>query len=175
MTEYEPAERSPRSPLTIYLRPAVARACLDEVTRWYPLESGGAFMGWWANATTLIVEHAIGAGPAATHTKNSFEPDHAWQQEQIRHVYERFERRCQYVGDWHSHPNSAKGGLSWSDRLALRSICNAPSARCPKPIMVIWRGTPDKWTPIGWFGELGVGVGRIRRLVVTHAQVLALD
>lgn len=133
--------------------------CVEEARRLYPLETGGVLIGYWADPETAVVRSVTGPGPRALHARYSFEDDHAWQAAEITKQYESSGRRLVYLGDWHSHPDAAHGGLSRTDRSALRSIIAAPQARMPTPLMVILYGNPQEWRHAAWLGQL-----RSRRL-----------
>lgn len=128
--------------------------CIDEAEDKYPLETGGAFMGYWADRETAVIRTMIGPGPNADHRRRSFQPDETWQQREIANHYAVSGRRETYLGDWHTHPNASSGALSWVDRRALRRVIRTPSARCPIPLMLLFCGEPDNWSLTGWQARL---------------------
>lgn len=132
----------------------IAQACVDEAEEKFPLESGGTFMGWWADGETAVITAMIGPGPEAHHGRHSFQPDEAWQLERIAHHYAQSGRRETYLGDWHSHPDARSGNLSWIDRRVLRRVITTPSARCPAPLMVVFWGHVDEWKVSAWRAKL---------------------
>lgn len=69
----------------------------------------------------LVVGAIVGPGPCAAHEPAYFEPDHAWQREQLVELYEANPATCNYLGDWHTHPN-ALPNLSALDKATLRRI-----------------------------------------------------
>lgn len=130
------------------------QACLAEAADKFPLESGGTFMGWWADSGTAVITGMIGPGPDAHHGRHSFQPDQAWQLAQIADHYAASGRRETYLGDWHSHPGASGGNLSWTDRRVLRRIIETPAARCPTPLMIVYWGEIDNWEVTAWHARL---------------------
>lgn len=130
--------------VTVRMSARLLQVCSDEATRTFPLETGGTFMGWWADDATAVIAEVIGPGPEAIHGRHEFAPDQAWQLMQIATQYEASGRRETYLGDWHSHPNASSGRLSWTDRRVLRRIIHSPEARCKNPLMaILWGGASD--------------------------------
>lgn len=140
--------------ITVWMPQYMAQACVDEADDKFPLESGGTFMGWWADPDTAVITAMIGPGPNAHHGRHSFQPDEAWQLKQIALHYEASGRRQTYVGDWHSHPGASGGSLSWIDRRVLRRIITTPSARCPTPLMIVFWGRAEEWQVDAWWAQL---------------------
>jgi integrative and conjugative element protein (TIGR02256 family) len=116
-------------------------------------------MGYWADAANVVATAIVGPGPAAEHTAESFTPDHNWQLDQIAAQYESSGRRDLYLGDWHSHPNTAFHRLSGKDRLTLRRISRHAPARMSTPIMLLTAGTPDGWSISAWVGKPRFALG----------------
>lgn len=141
-------------PITrLHLPEQLVATCIAEASRYYPLESGGTFMGY-VNDGWAVVEALIPAGPKAHRSRHGFAPDQGWQLAQIAECYERSDRRTTYLGDWHSHPGATSGILSRRDHRALRRIVDAPDARCPQPIMTVLWGSPSGWALATWRGSL---------------------
>lgn len=136
--------------LVLWMSKSVLKTCLDEADREYPMESGGTFMGWWADEETVVISTVIGPGPKAVRGPFSFQPDQNWQLEKIAEHYAASGRKETYLGDWHSHPNAVDGQLSWRDRTVLRRIIQSASARCPAPIMLIVWGNPERHNISAW-------------------------
>ena len=126
----------------------------EEARRLFALETGGAYMGYWANEHEVVVTKCIAAGPNAVHTRYSFEPDYRWQQAAIAEHYEASGRRETYLGDWHTHPDGITGQLSRDDKRVLRRIAASRTARAPRPIMSIYYGGRDDWGIENWAGHL---------------------
>lgn len=139
---------------TIWLPAHVLSACQAEANSKFPNETGGTFMGWWANDTEAVITAMIGPGPNAHHEFSSFEPDQNWQLEKISGHYLASNRRETYLGDWHSHPGASHGDLSWWDRRVLRKIATSKPARCPRPLMLIFWGDKEQWRLSAWSAEI---------------------
>jgi integrative and conjugative element protein (TIGR02256 family) len=130
--------------------------CRSEADRYFPLETGGALMGYRME-NEVFVTKVISAGPHAMRNSHSFEPDYAWQNDRIAEHYEQSGRRETYLGDWHSHPAAASGKLSHHDRAVIRKIIRTPSARAPAPLMIIFFGVCEHWDVAVWSGQFVIG------------------
>ena len=115
-------------------------------TAWasYPEETGGVLLGNRMSGDGLgaAVRQVVGPGPAAIHERRRFEPDHAWQADQVAELWMR-DKSLEYLGDWHTHP-SGSTALSRLDKDALRVIAAAPDADQANPLMLIVALHPDK-------------------------------
>ncbi|WP_352567468.1 MULTISPECIES: Mov34/MPN/PAD-1 family protein [unclassified Mesorhizobium] len=121
---------------------------------WYDRETGGTFMGYWAESNVAVITAMIPAGPRASHERSSFLPDQSWQQVEIAKHYERSGRLDTYLGDWHTHPDAVSNRLSWTDRVCLKTIIKTPTARNQRPVMMLMCGKPGEWSLHSWFCEL---------------------
>jgi integrative and conjugative element protein (TIGR02256 family) len=131
---------SPEKVVQVWLDAALWRGMADAAFLHAPMahsgrETGGVLLGW-RDAHNVVVEHVVGAGPAARHGRASFQPDASWQQARVAQLYEQSGRRLSYLGDWHTHPGG-KPIPSRRDDRTLQHIASAAEARCPDPIMVI--------------------------------------
>lgn len=136
-------------PHVIWLPALVASEMHEEADKWFDLETGGSFMGYWANDREAVVTAHIPAGPEAKRERFRFEPDLPWQQQRIDEHYSRSGRLDAYLGDWHTHPRAGSARLSYTDRSCAKAVIAASGARQPRPIMMLltgevgaWRGTP---------------------------------
>jgi integrative and conjugative element protein (TIGR02256 family) len=122
-----------------------------------PNETGGMLLGYVSPNTApedVVVEAVIGPGPNAAHRAARFEPDSAWQQEQLARAYEDSGRTTTYLGDWHTHP----GGVavpSRRDRRTARSIARTTAARLPRPFMVILASDEEGWRAAAYRFQAG--------------------
>lgn len=158
-------------PVAVWISSQFLQECTDEATRTFPLESGGTFMGWWADGATAVITAMIGPGPYAVHQQHAFEPDQAWQLVQIANHYQASGRRETYLGDWHSHPNASSGRLSWTDRRVLRHVIQCPEARCVNPFMAVFWGETEAWQPEIWNAYLRKRLLLWDRLIVEPAEL----
>lgn len=124
--------------------------CLADANKFFPRETGGAFMGYWSDDEQVVVTAMIPAGPKARHRRYSFEPDQQWQVRRIAEHYEHSGRTEGYLGDWHTHPEATSALLSEADKSTLRRIIRARRARAPRPICVVFFGQPGKWGYTAW-------------------------
>lgn len=145
--------------------------CRIEVTRTFPLESGGVLMGRRIGPNEWLVDHVIGPGPRATHQRYRFSPDLDWQHEQIAAWFHATNGQSTYLGDWHSHPGARHGRLSYVDRAACRTILRSPASQCDRVLMAIVWGSPEGWDLDVWACELGVGWIWGAGVLVSHVGV----
>lgn len=116
----------------------------------YPLETGGVLIGYTGGigGADVVIVAITGPGPNAHHTETSFEPDHVHQTQEIARIYRASKGVNTYLGDWHSHPNSA-ADLSKRDKKTLKHIAGHGPARMARPIMAIL-GDDLPWTLKVW-------------------------
>ncbi|WP_419696002.1 Mov34/MPN/PAD-1 family protein [Mesorhizobium muleiense] len=138
----------------VWLPQAIKQDMQTEADIWFDLETGGTFMGYWAENNVAVVTAMIPAGPQASHERSSFLPDQSWQQAEIAKHYERSGRLDTYLGDWHTHPNAVSNRLSWTDRACLKTIIRTPTARNRKPLMLLMCGKPNEWFLHPWLCQL---------------------
>lgn len=134
----------------IHISGALLSLCRQEVSRTFPLESGGVLMGRRAGESEWFVDHMVGPGPEARHARYRFSPDHEYQRQLIAARFLDTRGESTYLGDWHSHPKASHGRLSLLDRHALGKIMDTPEAQCPEPLMMILWGEPDTWSSTIW-------------------------
>lgn len=159
----------------VYLPSHILDACREEAERYYPVESGGTFMGY-THDDYAVVEALIPAGPRAKRGRYGFAPDQAWQLAEIARCYEQFGRKTTYLGDWHSHPNARSGDLSGKDKSVLKRVIETPHARCSRPLMAILWGTPaSSWSLSAWSASLLPRKYFGRALHVDAVQSIVVD
>jgi integrative and conjugative element protein (TIGR02256 family) len=119
----------------------------------------------------VVITHYVGPGPRAIHTKTSFTPDHEYQASRVADIYQGGQRQHVYLGDWHSHPQSAVK-LSALDKRTLRRIAESVSARCPTPLMLV---VDDATPPTAglWCGMIERPVAFLRSL--TRLALIELE
>ena len=157
--------------ITIWLSTLDDAFMREEATGLFPYETGGAFMGYWANQREVVITASISAGPNAKHGRFTFEPDYEWQQAAIAEHYTASGRRETYLGDWHTHPAGISGRLSWADKRVLKRIAVAKAARAPQPIMIIYYGGPEEWHFESWSSCIQTRKLLWPRLVTTSAKL----
>ena len=128
----------------------------------YPLETGGVLIGYTGGAggDDVVIVAITGPGPGAHHTETTFEPDHEYQTQEIARIYRTSKGVNTYLGDWHTHPDSA-AGLSRRDKKTLKHIAAHREARMDRPIMAIL-GEGSPWMLKAWRLVPG-SVGAFRR------------
>lgn len=110
---------------------------VEEGSTRFPLETGGLLMGYWAGGEP-VVTHAIGPGPAASHSRFNFEPDYAYHRQEVDRVYAEREDLW-YLGDWHTHPCGV-AEPSPLDLKMIQGVRDNKDAQLPKPLMLMLGG-----------------------------------
>src|SRR3989442_1461190 len=102
--------RPPKQLGLAWIAKTVLQTMVVEARRRAPNETGGVLLGYWADAgRQVVITDAVGPGPQAAHRRTSFEPDHEFQEAEIRRLYRGSGRRLAYLGDWHTHPRGGVG------------------------------------------------------------------
>ena len=102
----------------------------------YPFETGGMLIGYQPDDGSVVVTDVIGPGPNAKHTRMSFRPHHAYQQQRLDELFHNSNGKKTYLGDWHTHPNGFNA-LSRKDMRVLRRIAETPEAQTQSPVMLV--------------------------------------
>jgi integrative and conjugative element protein (TIGR02256 family) len=121
----------------------------SDAARWFPSETGGILMGYWAHTTEVVITACSVAGPLAQHSGSSYVPDAEYDLQVVASLYERSGRLHTYLGDWHSHPRHG-AYLSTRDIDTLHGISRDANARAPVPLMLILAGGPRQWRTGIW-------------------------
>ena len=116
-----------------------------------PLETGGMLVGYLGvEPAELVVTGMIGGGPDAIEKREGFEPNGAWQREELARRYEESGRVTTFVGDWHSHP-AGVAAPSRKDVRTARRISRARAARMKEPLTLIAACEEnERWTIAGY-------------------------
>lgn len=101
----------------------------------YPKETGGILIGW-QDGNIFSIEIAIGPGPKAVHKRNSFTRDGDFSQVQLDRIVTETQGRCDYLGEWHSHPK--KMGPSIKDISSLKKVKTDSSYNISNPILGLY-------------------------------------
>lgn len=149
--------------------------CEHEISRTFPLESGGVLMGAYVSTDIWYVDQIIGPGPRAKHARCRFSPDLDFQAREIAHRFHDTSGRSTYLGDWHSHPDAMHGRLSSVDKEALKEIASAPAAKCPVPLMMILWGRPDQWMRSLWHARYVQTRFLPRRFKINACRLIMLE
>jgi integrative and conjugative element protein (TIGR02256 family) len=140
--------------ITVWMSANILVSLIDEAGRRYPLETGGALIGYWSDGVTAVVTQFVGPGPASDHRRYSYQHDHVWEASQIALHYHQSERSHVYIGDWHTHPDASCGDLSGTDRRSIRRVINSHEARVARPLMTVLYGCPTNWGSVTWVAAL---------------------
>jgi integrative and conjugative element protein (TIGR02256 family) len=115
----------------------------------YPHETGGVLLGYWAGEDVVVTRFTM-PGKAAIHCDRTFVPDYSFDEKVIANVYTLSGGQITYLGDWHTHPNATIQSLSPKDIATMRRIAAYRPARVPKPLMILFSGTPKDWSASAW-------------------------
>ncbi|WP_198026539.1 Mov34/MPN/PAD-1 family protein [Bradyrhizobium sp. ARR65] len=148
---------------------------IEEADRRYPLETGGALIGYWGDAVTAVVTQVVGPGPASDHQPYSYQHDHLWEASQIALHYKQSGRSHVYIGDWHTHPDATFGDLSGTDRQVTRQLIKSREARTVHPLMAVLFGRPGHWDSAIWVAALKPRWGFCSRLSLEPAKLQLFD
>jgi integrative and conjugative element protein (TIGR02256 family) len=160
-------------PITNWVSTACLTVMVEEARRCLPYETGGAFMGYWSDPSTVVITHVIGPGPNAMHSMHSFNPDVKYHDAEVERIYFQSGRISTYLGDWHTHPRGT-ARTSQKDRKTLLAIASAPEARAPIPLMAILAINEDwKLAVWSWQGKDILWKARVALCVVRHFDRIA--
>lgn len=98
-------------------------------------EVGGVLMGY-ITGMNVVVTDVIGPGPRAQLREDEFRPDSDWQSREIARIYGESGRTTTYLGDWHTHPESAPAP-SPKDMMTAKRIARTKESRVRRPVMLI--------------------------------------
>lgn len=156
---------------TAWISSAVLEFLRREADSAAPLETGGVLLGYWSEApTSPVVTHVLGPGPQAIHEHDRFVPDYEFHDREVARLYRKSNGGLAYIGDWHSHPGNP-GYLSKSDYATLCRIAASPTARAPRPLMVILAFGPA-WEPVVWAARIK-RILLLRKFTIEQWNVLA--
>ncbi|MDA8118696.1 MAG: Mov34/MPN/PAD-1 family protein [Gammaproteobacteria bacterium] len=108
---------------------------LTDIATHHPNETGGMLLGY-VNGNQRVVTALIGAGPNAEHEQYRMLPDNGYQQAMLREHFENTNGRESFLGEWHSHPESAPI-MSWTDRRTLHRVTTRGKHLPALPVMMI--------------------------------------
>ncbi len=106
------------------------------------VETGGLLIGERNDATrTITIEGASGPPPDSIHSASGFVRGTRDVDQMLDVLRHSASEQAVYLGDWHSHPNSA-AALSNTDREAARGLVGDGAS-----VLLIWAGKPEapKW------------------------------
>ena len=106
------------------------------------VETGGLLIGERNNATrTITIEGASGPPPDSNHSSDGFVRGTRDVDQMLDILRHSASEQAVYLGDWHSHPDSA-AALSDTDRKAAQGLVGDGAS-----VLLIWAGTPEapKW------------------------------
>ena len=107
----------------------------------FPKETGGILVGAIEN-NCVIIQHAVGPGPTATHKHARFKRDGNYSQETLDRFVQKSQGKYDYIGEWHSHP--VHSPPSRVDIDSMIWIASNKVYDIDEPILLICVG-PSRW------------------------------
>lgn len=122
------------------LRLTIESDCLQEIEEYsrlhFPNEFGGILIGSYLNDYKELVISGIICPDKFKSSPMRFEPDHKDLNKKLRELYKEFEGKIEYVGDWHSHPNSTNH-FSQPDFQSIQDIAKSKTVNTHNPILLV--------------------------------------
>lgn len=84
----------------------------------------------------LLVLHATGPGPHCKRTEAQFDWDAAYVTNEVARFFELTDGKCNYIGDWHTHPNPPTAP-SWTDNTTMLAAVGNPTVKLPALVSII--------------------------------------
>ena len=78
---------SPLVKTTVWIPSGVVDKLLADAQTWAPAETGGILVGYWVDASVVVITDAVDAGPAAVREPTRFSPDAAYQRARLADIY----------------------------------------------------------------------------------------
>lgn len=122
----------------ILISPAVAKQIRHESTHGLPSETEGVLVGYETEEGTRVTR-ATGPGPRARRTRSRFRRDSVYTQGEVIKPTTNPGGREDYVGEWHSHPDSV--GPSRVDSDGMEWVSKNVRYHRPSPVMNLARQT----------------------------------
>jgi integrative and conjugative element protein (TIGR02256 family) len=138
--------------MKVWIETRVTQALAQAASDSAPAEVGGVLGGWLDGNDPVICFATVG-GENAVATPTSYDPDHAWQEQELLRVFTASHGDLSYLGDWHSHP-SGPLALSSKDQKTLRAIATARSRNC----MLLCANVGNSWALAGWYVGKSLGL-----------------
>jgi proteasome lid subunit RPN8/RPN11 len=122
------------------LRLTIESNCLEEIEEYsrlhFPNEFGGILIGSYLNEYRDLVISGIICPDKFSNSPSRFEPDHKDLNRKLKALDSDFEGKIEYVGDWHSHPNSTNH-FSPPDFKSIKDIAMSKKVNTHNPVLLI--------------------------------------
>jgi integrative and conjugative element protein (TIGR02256 family) len=114
--------------------------CLQKIEEYsrlhHPNEFGGILIGSYLNDYKELIISGIIYPDKFKSSPMRFEPDHKDLNKKLKQLHQEFEGKIEYVGDWHSHPNS-NNQFSQPDFQSIQDIAKSKSVNTHNPILLV--------------------------------------
>lgn len=111
-------------------------------THFLPKETGGILLGF-EDESTIYITHATEAGLNAKHSKCMFTREQTYCKHELDRIFVETNGRCDYIGEWHSHPFNCS--ISLLDIISLISLALNPTNNIDNPILLININEGEHW------------------------------
>ena len=129
---------------------SIESACLDKIFDliWLhsPKEFGGIFIGNYINNYKEVIISDVIIPQNFKSSFMGFQPDPNDFNRQLKKVYEKYNGKIVYIGDWHSHPNS-NNQYSQPDFQSIQSVAKSSKVNTHNPILMIAAFGNDYFDP----------------------------
>jgi proteasome lid subunit RPN8/RPN11 len=122
------------------LRLTIESNCLAEIEECsrlnFPNEFGGVLIGSYLNEYKELVISGIICPDKFKSSPVRFEPDHNDLNKKLKQLHKEREGKIEYVGDWHSHPNSSNQ-FSAPDLQSIQDVAKSKTVNTHNPVLLI--------------------------------------
>lgn len=129
---------------------SIESACLDMIFeliwRHSPKEFGGIFIGNYINDYKEVIISDVIIPQNFKSSFMGFQPDPNDFNRQLKKVYDKYNGKIVYIGDWHSHPNS-NNQYSQPDLQSIKSVAKSSKVNTHNPILMIAAFGKDYFDP----------------------------
>ena len=124
--------------------------CLQKVEDYsrlhFPKEFGGILVGSYLNGYKDLVISDIICPDKFNSNPFRFEPDHKDLNKKLKELYKKHDGKIEYVGDWHSHPNSSNQ-FSPPDFKSIYDIAKSKNVNTHNPVLLIAAYNDNSFDP----------------------------
>lgn len=124
--------------------------CLDNIEKYsryyYPNEFGGVLIGSYLSGYKELVISDIICPDKFKSSPMQFEPDHKDLNRKLKSLYEKYKGKIEYVGDWHSHPNSSNH-FSLPDFKSIQDVAKSKTVNTHNPVLLVAAFGEDYFDP----------------------------
>lgn len=132
--------------LTISIESACLDMIFDLIWQHSPKEFGGIFIGNYINDYKEVIISDVLIPQNFKSSFMGFQPDPNDFNRQLKKIYDKYNGKIVYIGDWHSHPNS-NNQYSQPDFQSIKSVAKSSKVNTHNPILMIAAFGKDYFDP----------------------------